>query len=152
MTRTNDDRFRLWQRALALGFAVQALAGLAVAFAYDTPLFAWHSERVALALWDRPTFPAEAAALRDFLMGVLGATMFGSASAQLWVTLVPFARREPWAFCCVATGLLLWAPIDTGLSLAHGVWINAVFNLMPIAMMAVPLAMTWRDFWPASPR
>lgn len=141
-----EDRFRLWTRILAAGFVVQAAAGYAVAFAYDSPLFAWHRERVALALWGRTDFGPEAAALSGFVMGVLGATMASAAGSMVWVTLGPFARRERWAWWCVLTALVLWAPFDTGLSLAHGVWINALFNAMPILMMAVPLVATRRAF------
>lgn len=138
---------RRWSRLLALGFAAQALAGYAVAFGYDSPLFAWHRERVGVALWGRAEFPAEAAAFRDFIMGVLGATMAGAAGAQVWVALGPFARGERWAWLCVLTGLVLWAPFDTALSLNHGVRVNAVFNAAPVLMMALPLIATWPAFW-----
>lgn len=148
MRRVADtSSLRRWSRLLALGFVLQALAGYAVAFGYDSPLFTWHRERVGLALWGHPDFPAEAAAFRDFVMGVLGATMAGAAGAQVWVALGPFARGERWAWLCVLTGLLLWAPFDTALSLHHGVRINAAFNLMPIALMAGPLLATWPAFW-----
>ncbi len=147
MGHVREDRLILWSRVLAAGFVAQALAGYAVAFAYDSAIFAWHRERVALALWGRADFGPEAAAFAGFAMGVLGATMASAAGSMVWVALGPFARGERWAWLCVATALLLWAPFDTALSLRHGVWINAAFNAVPIALMTAPLLATRRAFW-----
>jgi len=142
-----DRSFWIWQRVLLAGFLVQAAVGYVVAFAYGSPLLRWHADGVGRALWGRPEYGAEVAAYRDFIMGVLGATMAGSALVTAWVVAIPFARRERWAWACVATALVAWAPFDTGLSLYHGVTINAAFNVMPIVMIAAPLIATRRAFF-----
>ena len=137
--------FRFWRAWLLVALAVQALAGYAIAFGYASlSAFAWHREGTAQALWSSSSFPAEVEPFRDFIMGVLGATMVSWAVALIFVVAVPFARRERWAWWCVTISVLSWAPVDTSISLAHGVRVNALFNLMGIAMLAIPLAATWR--------
>ncbi len=141
----SERAFRFWRAWLLLGLAVQAVAGYAIAFGYATlPIFAWHREGTAEALWSVGQFPAEVEPFVGFIMGVLGATMASWAIALLFVVALPFARRERWAWWCVVASLCAWAPVDTGISLAHGVRVNAGFNAMALIMLAIPLAATWR--------
>lgn len=146
-----DRWFHAWRRVLLLGLLAQAGVGYLVAFAYPTPLLGWHADGVARDLWGSPAYPAEVLAYRDFLMGVLGATMAGSALVTAWVVAIPYARRERWAWACLATALLAWAPFDVGLSLAHGVVTNAAFDLAPIALLAIPLIATAPAFLRRAP-
>lgn len=140
-----EQTFRFWRAWLLIGLAIQALAGYAIAFGYGTlAMFGWHREGTARALWSTSEFPAEVASFRDFIMGVLGATMASWAVALIFVVAVPFARHERWAWWCVVVSVCSWAPVDTGLSLAHGVRVNAMFNAMALVMLAIPLAATWR--------
>lgn len=137
--------FRVWRAWLLVALTLQALAGYVVAFGYGSlDAFAWHREGSAAALWSSERFPSEVEPFRDFVMGVLGATMVSWAVALLFVVALPFARRERWAWWCVTVSVLSWAPIDTGISLAHGVLVNALFNLAGVTMLAIPLAATWR--------
>ncbi|HYO55042.1 hypothetical protein [Archangium sp.] len=142
-----DSRLRFWQWWLLVSLGMQALTGYLIAFTLHTGLWEWHQSRVGLALWGSGTYPAEVRAYRMWIAAVLGSTMTAWAVALLWVVAVPFARRERWAWLCIATSVLVWAPVDTGLSLLHGVYVNALFNVLPIMMMAVPLAATWRQFF-----
>lgn len=128
-----------------IGLTIQALAGYAIAFGYGSlSMFAWHRAGVAEALWSTSEFPVEAEPFRDFIMGVLGATMASWAVALLFVVALPFARHERWAWWCVVVSVCSWAPVDTGLSLTHGVTTNAMFNAIALVMLAIPLAATWR--------
>lgn len=135
---------RIWRTWLILALAFQGLGGYAVAFAYARlPTLGWHRAGVARALWGREDFPAEAEPFRDFAMALLGATMASWAVALLFVAAVPFARGERWSWWCLSLSLLAWFPVDTGLSLAHGVGVNALFNLGALAMVGIPLVATW---------
>jgi hypothetical protein len=138
-------RFRFWRAWLLIGLTIQALIGYAIAFGYGTlAIFAWHRAGVAEALWSTSEFPTAVEPFRGFIMGVLGATMASWAVALLFVVAGPFARQERWAWWCVVVSVCSWAPVDTGLSLAHGVTVNAMFNAMALVMLAIPLAATWR--------
>ncbi|MCA9697092.1 MAG: hypothetical protein KC431_06185 [Myxococcales bacterium] len=145
-----NDRLSFWRSWLLLALGAQGLGGYAVAFAYAVlPGLGWHRSGTAQALWSRDEFPADVEPFRDFIMGVLGATIASWSVALIFVVAIPFARRERWAWWCVTISVLSWFPFDTGLSLAHGVTVNALFNLAAVVMMAIPLAATWRMALPA---
>jgi hypothetical protein len=137
---------RFWRAWLLVALAIQTAAGYAVAFLHDTALFAWHQDRVGLALWGSVDFPSEAARFRAWSFALLGGTMASWGVALLWVVARPFARREPWAWWAVVTSLAAWFPVDTALSAAHGVWVNVAFNAAALLMLAIPLAATRRWF------
>lgn len=140
-----ERAFRFWRAWLLVALGAQALAGYAIALGYGSlAAFAWHREGTSAALWSSESFPAEVVPFRDFIMGVLGATMVSWALALMFVVAVPFARRERWAWWCVVVSVSSWAPLDTAISLAHGVEVNALLNSMAVVMLAIPLAATWR--------
>lgn len=134
-------RFRLGWWLLLLGFLGQLPLGLSVAFGYRGALWGWHRRGVAEALWSAAEVPAEALPLMDQLTAMLGATIACWGLATALVVAIPLRRGERWAWGCVAGSALLWFVVDTGLSAAHGVWVNVGFNLAALVMMGVPLAM-----------
>jgi hypothetical protein len=136
---------------LLAGFALQIVLGHLVAFGLGGPLFAWHQERVAEALWGVAEYDAHAAAYRGWIAALLGGTMVSYAWAMLFIAAVPLRRRERWAGWAIAIATLNWFAIDTALSAAHGVWINVAFNVSALAMTAIPLAITVPWLKPACP-
>lgn len=128
---------------LLLAFGMQALVGYSVALAIDGPLWAWHQESVANALWGSAEYGPEVEAYRAWAMALLGGTIASWAVAMMWVVAVPMRRREGWAWWAVITSTMAWFWIDTAVSAAHGVMINVLFNLGALLMLAIPLAMTW---------
>jgi hypothetical protein len=57
-----------------------------------------------------------------------------------------FASRQSWAWWSVAASLALWYPLDTGRSLYHRVYVNAILNTVLLVVVAVPLAFTFAEF------
>lgn len=144
MGASNHDRHSFWRAWLLVALSGQAVMGLVIAFGYAVvPGLGWHRRGVAESLWGGEVFAPQAEVFRDFIMAVLGATMASWAIALLFVVAVPFARRERWSWWCLAVSVAVWFPVDTGMSLAHGVVVNAVFNLSALTMLAIPLAATW---------
>ena len=92
-------------------------------------------------------FGAPAVAFIMLLQGVLGAVMFGWSAALLLVLLGSFRRgsREGWTI--IAVSLAAWFIPDTTISLLSGFWQNAVFNLVFLALFAIPLVATRRTFF-----
>lgn len=125
---------------LLAGFALQIVLGHLVAFGLGGPVFAWHQERVAEALWGVATYDSQTTAYRGWIAALLGGTMVSYAWAMLFIVAVPLRRRERWAGWAIAIATLNWFAIDTALSAAHGVWINVAFNTTALTMTAVPLA------------
>ena len=128
---------------LLVVFAFQGAVGYSVALAIDTPLWSWHQERVALALWDDAAYGERTDAYRQWVMALLGGTIASWAVAMLWVVAIPMRRREPWAWWAIVTSALAWFFVDTAISFRHGVDVNVLFNLLALAMIALPLALTW---------
>jgi len=128
---------------LLIGFLGQVPLGLSVAFGYRWSIWGWHRRRMAEALWGTATIPAEAWPVADQLLAMLGATMACWGLAMAFVVAVPLRRREPWAWWCVASSALLWFTVDTGLSAAHGVWVNVAFNCAAGVMIGAPMALVW---------
>lgn len=136
--------FRVFWIWLLCAFAGQAALGYSVAFAIETPLWSWHQEPMAESLWSQSQVPALVADYRRHAMGMLGPTIASWAVALFFVTAVPFRRREPWAWWCIAVSLMAWFPFDTAVSMLEGVWSNVAFNVAGFAMTAIPLAATYR--------
>lgn len=74
-----------------------------------------------------------------FVFRVLGAVIVGWMVALAGITVVPLRRREPWAWWTVASSMVVWFTVDTGMSVAVGQHSHAVFNLAFLFAMAVPL-------------
>ncbi len=83
---------------------------------------------------------------QSWIFGVWGATVAGLGLLAALVGGNAFARRERWARDALALSLFLWYVLDTGASLAFGVWINVIFNTAVLAAFALPLACTWGHF------
>ena len=95
------------------------------------------------------TFGASAVAYATLLQGVLGAVMFGWGMALLLVLLGSFRRGLQEGWIIVAVSLATWFIPDTTFSLWSGFWQNAAFNVAFLLLFAIPLATTYRTFFPA---
>lgn len=93
-------------------------------------------------------FGAEAAAYIRFSYGVLGAVMTGWAVSMVFVLFVPFRRGERYAWGAIALSVLIWYAVDTPFSLLSGYAGNAALNTVFVMAFAVPLAATFRTFFP----
>jgi hypothetical protein len=138
--------FTFWQRWLLVLSVVIVAFGLGMAVLNGTPLFDLLNHQVDPVFWDNQPLPAEALAFRGWAYGVLGATMAGWGVFFVFLTQVPFRRKERWAWNCLALGLLVWYVPDTILSLASGVTFNAVFNTVLLVLVALPLFFTRKEF------
>jgi hypothetical protein len=139
-------KFLFWQRwMLALSIAIVAF-GLAMALLNSTLVFNLLNRQVDPAFWGDQPLPAQALAFRAWVYGVLGATMAGWGVFFIFLAHIPFRRQEKWAWYCFAAGLLVWYVPDTIISLAAGVFFNAIFNTALLVLVALPLFFTWKDF------
>jgi hypothetical protein len=125
---------------LLAGFALQLVLGHLVAFGLGGPMFAWHQDRVAEALWGTSEYDPYTAAYRGWIQALVGGTMISYAWAMLFIVAVPLRKRERWAVWAIIVATLNWFAIDTTISAVHGVWINVAFNASAMVMIAIPLA------------
>jgi hypothetical protein len=144
MTLMNS--FTFWQRWLFILSLIIIAFGLGMAVLNGTPLFDLLNRQVDPIFWGTQPLPQEALAFRGWTYGVLGATMAGWGVFIAFVAQSPFRRRERWAWNCTALGILVWYLPDTAISLASSVIFNAVFNTVLLALVALPLFFTRKEF------
>lgn len=140
------DRFIFWQRWLfVVGLAVSVF-GVALALLNATSLFAVMHHQVNPVFFMEERICADARAFQMWSYGVLGAVVAGWGVALAFVAHYPFKNKEPWAWNCVATGLLLWYVIDTGISAYFKVYFNVLFNTGMLVAALLPLVLTRKQF------
>jgi hypothetical protein len=57
-----------------------------------------------------------------------------------------FPTRQRWAWWSIVVSLALWYPLDTGRSLYHRVYANAILNTALLIVVAIPLTFTYSGF------
>jgi len=132
----------LWIRWMLVVTGLLAGAGVILAVAGGTSALAPLNDRIDPAFWGGAGVTGPAADYRAWIFAVLGGTMAGWAIAMFALVRGGIAKGLRWAWNAVALSLAVWFPLDTGYSLAHGVWINALGNTVILAALAIPLAAT----------
>lgn len=140
------NRFSFWRTWLLVFSIIVVIFGVALVLWGGTPLFAWMNAQIDPVFWTAQTLSPETAAFRQWVYAVLGATMTGWGTSLIFIVRYPFARRERWAWNCVAMGLSLWFVLDTYASLYFKVYFNAVFNAAFVMAALPPLIFTRRHF------
>jgi hypothetical protein len=140
------NSFTFWQRWLFVLSLIIVTFGLGMAALNGTPLFDLLNRQVDPTFWGTQPIPQAALAFRGWTYGVLGATMAGWGVFIAFVAQSPFRRQERWAWNCTALGILVWYLPDTSISLASGVIFNAVLNTGLLALVALPLFFTRKEF------
>jgi hypothetical protein len=144
--------FRFWYGWLLLASVLFAGLGLLLAALPDSLLLASWDRALAAAFYGGAV-PPEAALMKSFLFGPLGGTIAGFYVMQVFVVTCAFRRGQRWARSAIAAGTAAWFVVDSLASLAHGAWFNLyLVNLPAAAVIAVPLAATWRFFPVRAPR
>jgi hypothetical protein len=144
--KTRDDG-NFWATWLFVVVVALSVFGVALALLSATPLFDLFHWQIDPVFWG--TQP-QAPATRDYqhsVYGVLGAVLAGWGSTLAFVAWFPFRAGQPWAWWCLGVGIVLWCVIDTGVSLAFRVFFNVAFNLVIFLATALPLGLTWAQFF-----
>ena len=140
-----DGRDRFWQRWLVVVTSIVAVFGLTLVIAppIGRRFFS------LLIYGSQSGIEAMGSTARSYITlahGVLGAVMFGWATALLFVVIGPFARGSWEAWLTIAVSMTAWFIPDTVISLWLGFWPNAVQNVVFATLFAIPLAATYRTF------
>ena len=141
------DRFTFWRKWLLVVSVLLAIFGLAMAVLSGTLLFDIFDDQVNSVFWgDAP--PGDNVELfQQWIYGVLGATVAGWGIFLAFLTQNAFAKKERWAWLCMAVGLGVWFIVDTVISLYLRVYFNAFFNTVLFVIAGLPVMATWRHFW-----
>lgn len=140
------NRFRFWSSWLVSVAIIMIVFGVIMALMNQTPFFQTIINPIEKVFWSQggpePGFPAYQA----WFYGVWGAAIAGMGVFAGFVAYYAFKSREKWAYRCFACGTLLWFVLDTGISITARVYFNAVFNVLILAAIGLPLAFTWKEF------
>lgn len=141
------SRFDFWQRWLLMAALGLVFFGLIIALFNDTGVLDLvFNDRIDPVFYNGDPGP-QAREFRQWVYGVMGATVAGWGVFMAFIAQGPFKRREPWAWVCVAAGLSLWAVVDLAVSGYYQVWANVVLNVALVLLIALPLAFTRREFF-----
>lgn len=94
------------------------------------------------------TFGETANAYLLLFQGVLGGTMAGWGMAFLLILIGSFRRGSKEGWTTIAVSLATWFVLDSFFSLWTGFWMNAVLNAVFLILFIIPLAATYRTFFP----
>jgi hypothetical protein len=139
--------FSFWQKWLFVTGLLLALFGVTFALFGGTPLFEIFDTQINPVFWGSVEIPDLAAGeFQRWIYGVLGATIAGWGVFLAFIAHYPFKNREPWAWNCILTGIIVWYVLDTGISLYFRVYFNAVFNAVLLALVVIPLGFSRKHF------
>lgn len=98
-----------------------------------------------------PMTSPEAVHYITFVYGVLGAVMVGWSVGLFSFLTNGFQRGERYAWNAVTLSVTTWFVIDSAFSLSMGFIENVLLNVVFFVLFAIPLAATYRDFYPRQP-
>jgi hypothetical protein len=141
-------RFLFWQRWLFITSILFALFGVVFALYGDNPLFHPYTVQLSRIFFGTDEFPANIEPFRAFVYGPAGACIACCYILLAFITWYPFRRKEKWAWWSVVVAFGAWATLDSAVSLYYGVYFQPLLiNMFSILVKALPLVMTWGDFF-----
>ncbi len=124
------------KKFLQLIACLHIVGGILLPFLVDTAVFTGYLQHLAHA------FKLEnkgAGAEIRFLVGLLGPTIASWGILFLFAINTGFANPNPRAWWFIVIACTVWAPYDSGISLTHGVYLNAIFNCIVYVCIMIPM-------------
>jgi hypothetical protein len=138
--------FSFWQRWLLVVSVGVSAFGVMMALLSGSPLFDLFNRQIDPAFWGASAVGHGAREFQKWLYGVWGATIAGWGVFLIFIAHYPFAKKEKWAWNCLALGLLVWFVLDTLISVNYLVYFNAVFNTALLILAGLPIVFTRKYF------
>ena len=121
--------------------------GILVAFAGNSFVFEIHNEYTKEVFFNSNEFSPEVMKLKNWLFGIIGATIIGFHILMIMISENAFKKKEPWAFRALLFGLISWFCIDSGISIYYGAIHNVLLiNIIALVLIGLPLIMTRNEF------
>jgi len=138
--------FSFWQKWLSIAAGAVVAIGLFLALTGFLPYSEPVNRLINQTFWPGRAVSVETSDFQRWVYGILGATVAGWGVLLLFVARVPFKKKERWSRQAILVCLAVWFPLDTALSLYHGVYLNAAFNATLAMAIGLPAAITGRFF------
>jgi len=139
-----------WRKYLIIAGALLVLTGLEHAFFQSFVGVRAITDTVAAQIAAGMTVSEGGAALVSLYLGIVGAVTVFMGCVIVMLAIGPFKRRDPWAWTTLAVSLAGWYAVDISVAVVAGATILVGFNTAAFALVALPLAATWKRFFGAS--
>jgi len=140
------DKFSFWQRWLQYCGILITLFGISIAFLNSTPLFYFFDLSIDPVFWKNTIIPENFILFKQWIYGVLGATMSGWGFFLSFIARFAFKKKEIWSWYCLSSGLIIWFIIDTYLSVVYCVFFNVIFNTILFIVISLPIIFSKKYF------
>jgi hypothetical protein len=139
--------FDFWHKWLLVTSIILIVFGLFLALfnqsAFSNLIF---NDQINPAFWGHSQIDGTITRFQGWVYGVLGATVAGWGVMVFFIIQYPFKNRQRWGWTASALSISLWYIVDTWISLAFGVYFNALFNTLLLLLFALPLIFTRSHF------
>ncbi len=134
----------IWLKTVSVLFSA---FGIVIALFNQTHIFqVLFSDQINAIFWRAATLPPEFSLFQQWIYGLLGATCLMVGILIFFVIHNAYAKKEKWAWYCLLFALVAWFLVDESISLYFQVYFNAVFNLILLAAVLIPMGLSYRDF------
>ena len=142
-----DKQFNFWQKWLTYSNIMTIMVGVLVAFAGNSMVFEVHNDYTKEIFFNSTEFDPAVLRLKNWLFGIIGATIIGFHVLMVMISENAFKNKEPWAFKAMWYRLFSWFIIDSGISFYYGAYHNIILiNLIALILIGLPLVMTRKAF------
>ncbi|HKK10268.1 MAG TPA: hypothetical protein VJ939_05495 [Bacteroidales bacterium] len=139
--------FAFWKNSLITVNLVTIGIGLLIAFAGNSFLFEIHNDGTYQTFFDGNAPSEKMMAFKDWLFGIIGATIVGFHTLIVYIAKYPFTRKEKWARNAIAMAMTTWFILDSALSISFGAFYNVyLINIPSYVLIMLPVIMTWKSF------
>ncbi len=143
----NTSKFYFWQKWLTYVNVMIVIVGLLVAFAGNSFFFELHNSYTKEVFFDGKEFDTKTLELKNWLFGIIGATIVGFHILMIMISENAFKKKEPWAYYAMWLGLLSWFIIDSVISIYYNAMYNVIIiNIVALFTIGLPLIMTRKEF------
>lgn len=139
--------FIFWKNWLLAINILTVLIGVSIAFWGNSMLFELHNQGTRTLFFNGSDFPPNILMLKNWLFGIIGATIAGFHILIVFIVHFAFAQKQKWARNAIALAMVTWFTIDSGISLYVGAYFNVyLINIPSFFLITLPLVFTWKEF------
>jgi hypothetical protein len=136
-----------WQKWLLVTTILVILFGTLLILPIESEILdLMFNDRIEAIFWPDTMIAPGVTHFRQWLYGVLGATMVGWGIMMAFITAGPFHKRETWAWYSIALSIGIWYIADTIVSISYGALFNAAFNTAILLLFLPPMLGTFKSF------
>lgn len=136
-----NKRFRFWYLFLFWANILTLMMGLLIAFAGNAFLFDFHNSGTEHAFNDGIALAGDTLRLKNWLFGIIGATMAGFNILAAFILKFAFKEGRIWAWNALFVSISVWFIIDSAVSLYCGAVYNVyAVNVPALLSFYIPLA------------